>query len=275
MEVYSSKPSIPPPPREAVHFPFTRQWDSRPPKGTIRFELMNADAILILDMGGRILWANRHAHDNVGLQPSALVGRNYLEFCPVDTHADLLRLHKQKLEGKSVRFRIDLGRGNVMTVTSGPVRVEDRFYMYVVGRPAQGAPEGDEVFVGMVAAGVVLHEKPHQIDLNSLLIGALKDEAKSLKGQLALAPGSPPPVRVQPWPIRMVIRRLLVEARDSGEKFRVATGGDPRRAWLKVTLPHPLKTRTPEFATCRRIAREQGGTLQVRGRTLQLSFPAA
>jgi hypothetical protein len=236
---------------------------------------MKKDAVLILDMGGKIIWANRYAHENVGLKPGALLGQNYLEFCPVDTHADLLRLHKQKLEGKTVRFRIDLGKGNVLTVTSGPVRVEDRFYMYVVGRPAQGAPEGDEVFVGMVAAGAVLHEKAHRVDLNSLLVGALKDEAKSLRGRLSLDPGSPPPVRVQPWPIRMVIRRLLVCARDSGEKFRVTTGGDARRAWVKLTLPHPQKTEPREFATCRRIARECGGKLLVRGRILSLSFPAA
>jgi PAS domain S-box-containing protein len=236
---------------------------------------MDRDAVLILDPGGKIVWANRSAHENVGLKPGALLGRNYLEFCPVDTHADLLRLHREKLEGRTVRFRIDLGRGTVMTVTSGPVRIEDRFYMYVVGRRAQGAPEGDEVLVGMVAAGVLLHERPHRVDLNSLLVGALKDEAKSLRGRLSLDPGSPPPVRVRPWPIRMVIRRLLVHARDSGVKFRVATGGDPRRAWLKVTLPHPQKTESPEFAACRRIAREAGGRLQVRGRILSLSFPAA
>jgi len=236
---------------------------------------MDRDAVLILDRGGQIVWANRSAHENVGLKPGALIGQNYLRFCPVDTHADLLRLHQQKLEGKSVRFRIDLGRGKVMTVTSGPIRVEDRFYMYVVGRPARGAPEGDEVLLGMVAAGVVLHERAHRVDLNSLLVGALKDEAKTLRGRLSLDPGSPPPVRVQPWPIRMVIRRLLVHARDSGARFRVATGGDPRRAWVTLTLPRPQAKKSRELEACRRIAREHGGTLRIRGRILQLSFPAA
>jgi hypothetical protein len=238
---------------------------------------MKRDAVLILDLGGKIVWANRVAHENVGLQPGALLGQNYLEFCPSDTHADLLRLHKLKIDGQTVRFRIDLGAGKVLTVTSGPVRVEGRLYLYVVGRPAQGEPAGDEVLVGMVAAGELLGEKPRRVDLNSLLVSALKAEAKSLRGRLTLLePGSPPPVMVRPWPIRMVIRRLLAQARDSGGKFRVATGGDPRRAWLQVTLPRaPQSAESKAVEVCRRVAREQGGRLLVRGRTLRLSFPAA
>jgi hypothetical protein len=238
---------------------------------------MKRDAVLILDLGGKIVWANRIAHENVGLQPGGLLGQNYLEFCPPDTHADLLRLHKLKIDGQTVRFRIDLGAGKVLTVTSGPVRVEGRLYLYVVGRAAQGEPAGDEVLVGMVAAGELLGEKPCRVDLNSLLVSALKAEAKTLRGRLTLLePGSPPPVLVRPWPIRMVIRRLLAQARDSGGKFGVATGGDPRRAWLQVTLPRaPESAESKAVEACRRIAREQGGRLLVRGRTLRLSFPAA
>src|SRR5580765_2027509 len=108
---------------------------------------MNKEAILILDIGGKIVWANRAAHDNVGLKPGGLLDRNYLDFCPPDTHADLLRLHKLKLDGESVRFRIDIGAGRILTVTSGPIRVEDRLYMYVVGRQAMGPPAGDETLV--------------------------------------------------------------------------------------------------------------------------------
>src|SRR5205085_1649933 len=80
-----------------------------------------------------------------------LLGRNYLDFCPPDTHGDLLRLHKLKVEGQTVRFRFDLGADKVLTVTSGPVRVEDRLYLYVLARKAEGPPQGDEVLVGMVA----------------------------------------------------------------------------------------------------------------------------
>lgn len=238
---------------------------------------MTRDAVLILDPGGKIVWANRIAHENVDLPPGGLLGQNYLEFCPPDTHADLLRLHRMKLEGKMVRFRIDIGAGKVLTVTSGPVRVQGRLYLYVVGRPAREELAGDEVLVGMVAAGELLGEEPRRVDLNSLLVSALKAEAKSLRGRLTLLePGSPPPVMIRPWPIRMVIRRLLAQARASGGKFRVATGGDPRRAWLQVTLPRaPQSAESQAVKACRRIAREQGGRLLVRGRTLRLSFPAA
>jgi hypothetical protein len=236
---------------------------------------MNRDATLILDLGGRIVWANRVAHENVGLKPGGLLGKNYLDFCPVDTHADLLRLHKLKLEGETVRFRIDLGGGKVLSVTSGPVRVDDRLYMFVVGRRAEGPPAGDEILVGMIAAGELLREKRRALDLNSLLLGALKEEARALRGKLSLDPGAPPAVRVQAWPLKMVIRRLLLHAHHAGGRFQVSTGGDPRRAWLKIRLPRVPSTDSKEFAVCRKIAREQGGQLQVRGRTLRLSFPAA
>lgn len=236
---------------------------------------MSAEAVLIMDISGKIVWANRLAHDNAGLKPGALLGQNYLEFCPVDTHADLLRLHKRKLEGETVRFRIDLFNGRVLTVTSGPVRVEERIYLFAVARQAEGKPAGDEILVGMVAAGVLLEEKRHKVDLNSLVVGALKDEASSLRGRLSLVPGAPPAVFVRPWPIRMVLRRLLLHARDSGGRFQLSTGGDPRRAWVTITLPKVPKGESKEFALCRRIVREHGGKLQVRGRILQLSFPAA
>jgi hypothetical protein len=74
----------------------------------------------------------------------------------------------------------------------------------------------------------------------------------------------------------MVIRRLLAQARDSGGKFQVATGGDSRRAWMEVTLPRrPRSSEWKAVEACRRVAREQGGRLLVRGRRVRLSFPAA
>jgi hypothetical protein len=235
---------------------------------------MSKDATLILDLGGKIVWANRVAHENVGLKPGGLLGKNYLDFCPIETHADLLRLHKLKIEGETVRFRIDIGGGKVLSVTSGPVRIEDRLYMYVVGRRADGPPDGDEVLVGMVAAGAMLHEKRQKADLNSLLVGALKDEARTLVGKLSLLPGAPPAVRVLPWSTKMVIRRLLLAATQAGPKFTVSTGGGAGRAWLKITLPRAHGAASKELAACRRIMREQGGRLNVRGRTVLLSFPA-
>jgi PAS domain S-box-containing protein len=236
---------------------------------------MDRDAVLILDLGGKIVWANRNAHDNVGLRPGALLGRNYLEFCPPDTHAELLRLHQRKLEGETVRFRFSLGSGKVMTVTSGPMRVEDRLCFFVVGREAKGPPEGDEILVGLVAGGELLHEARRRVDLNSLLVGALKDEAAVLKGHLSLLPGSPPPVLVRPWPIRMVLRRLLLLAKQSRGRFAVETGGRDSKAWVRITLPRRVEADTRELAICRRIAREHGGQLRFKGRVVVLSLPAA
>ncbi|MBV8878903.1 MAG: PAS domain-containing protein [Planctomycetaceae bacterium] len=236
---------------------------------------VSKDAVLILDARGKIVWANRAAHENVSLKPGALLGRNYLDFCPVDTHGDLLRLHRRKLEGETVRFRIDLGTGKVLAVTSGPVKVDGRQYLFVVARRAVGTPAGDEVLLGMVAAGVLLPRKRQKVDLNSLLVGALKDEAPLLRGRMALVPGSPPSVVVRPWPIRMVLRRLLLQAREAGGRFRLATGGDPRRAWVRITMARAAGGDSKELEACRRIAREQGGRLQVRGRSVLLSFPAA
>ena len=233
------------------------------------------EAILILDIGGKIVWANRNAHDNVGLRPGQLLGRNYLDFCPPHTHADLLKLHKLKIDGESVRFRFELPGGKVVTVNSGPVHVEDRLYMYVVARDVDGPPSGDEVLVGMVAAGELLKEKKHRVDLNSLLVGAMKDEARALKGHLSLLPGAPPPVLVRPWPIRMVLRRLLLHARQSPGRFEVKTGGRGARAWVKFTLPRKLSTDHREFSVCRQIAREHGGRLSILGRVVVLTLPAA
>jgi hypothetical protein len=127
----------------------------------------------------------------------------------------------------------------------------------------------------MVAAGELLKEKKHRVDLNSLLVGALKDEAIALRGHLSLVPGAPPPVMVRPWPIRMVLRRLLLQAKQSRGRFEVKTGGRGSRAWVKITLPREPDSGTREFEVCRRIAREHGGQLRLKGRVVVLSLPAA
>lgn len=243
--------------------------------GTIPIEVAQLDSILVLDSAGKIVWANRRAHDLVGLKPGGLLGRNYLEFSPPDTHADLLRLHQRKLAGETVKFRIDLGPVGVLTATSGPVTVEDRLYFFVVGRAAKGPPTGDEVLVGLLAAGELLREKRRRIDLNAILFGALKDEARSLKGRLSLTPGASPPVLVRPWPIRMVLRRLLLQARGGPGRAEVATGSDGRKSWVKVTLPRAAESRSKEMTACRRLAKEQGGRLAVKGRVFRLTLPSA
>jgi len=145
----------------------------------------------------------------------------------------------------------------------------------MVGRQALEPPPGDEVLVGMLAAGELLRERKQWADLNSILVSALKEEAAGLHGHLSLVPGSPPPVLIRPWPIRMVLRRLLLQVRTSEGRVKVETGGRRPRAWIRLTFPRRIDADTEEFAVCRRIAREHGGDLRFRGRVIVLSLPAA
>lgn len=236
---------------------------------------MSRDSILIMDPAGRIVWANKMAHDIVGLQPGGLLGKSYLQLTPPDSHADLLRLHQRKLKGETVRFRIDLGGGRVLATTSGLVRVGARQYLFAVGRWAKGEPGGDEVLVGMLAAGEVLPEKRARVDVNSLLVSVLKEEARALRGKIMLDPGRPPQVAARPWPIRMVLRGLILQASGKGGRATISTGGDGKRGWVKIALPKGVGVDSPELSFCRRVAKEQGGRLQVRGRTFILTLPAA
>jgi len=234
---------------------------------------MSRDSILIMDPAGKIVWANRLAHDIVGLEPGGLLGLNYLQVTPPDTHADLLKLHQRKLAGETVRFRIDLGEDRVLSTTSGLVQVNGRSYLFAVGRWAEGPPAGDEVLLGELAVGEVLRETQRRVDLNSLLVSVLEEEARALKGRLALEPGDPPGVKVRPWPIRTVLRHLLLQARDQRGRAEVSTGGDPKRAWIRILLPRQAQAKSAELSMCRKIAREQGGTLRVSGRILRLTLP--
>lgn len=236
---------------------------------------MSRDSLLVMDPAGTIVWANKLAHEIVGLPPGGLIGKNYLELTPPDSHADLLKLHQRKLKGETVRFRIDLGEGRVLSTTSGPVRAGGKDYLFAVGRWAVGPPEGDEVLVGMLAAGEVLNEKPGRLDLNSLLVSVLKEEARSLRGKVSLDPGNPPEVMARAWPIRTVLRGLLLQARRQSGRAVVSSGGTRSRGWIRIDLPRRIGADSSELSVCRKIAREQGGRLQVRGKTLTLTLPAA
>jgi hypothetical protein len=233
---------------------------------------MSRDSILIMDPAGRIVWANRLAHEIAGLRPGGLLGLNYLQITPPDTHAQLLNLHQRKLQGETVGFRIAL-KGRVMSTTSGLVHVKSRPYLFAVGRWAAGPPAGDEVLLGELAVGELLHESRTRVDLNALLVSVLRDEARSLKGRLALEPGDPPDVKIRPWPIRTVLRHLLLQTRGHHGRAAVSTGGDPKRAWIRIQLPQEAEPKSAELLMCRRIAREQGGRLRVNGRVMRLSLP--
>jgi PAS domain S-box-containing protein len=236
---------------------------------------MPRDSILVMDSAGKILWANGFAHEIVGLPPGGLLGFNYLQFTPPDTHGDLLQLHKKKLRGETVRFRIDLGGGRVLSTTSGPVRIGETVYLFAVGRWAKGPPRGDEVLVGMLAAGELLNEKPRPVDLNTLLMSVLKEEARNLRGKLSLNPGNIPAVTVRPWPIRTALRALLLQARAQAGRAGLSSGGDGKRAWVKIAFSKKPEADSPALAVCRRIAKEQGGRLLIRGRVVTLTLPAA
>jgi PAS domain S-box-containing protein len=236
---------------------------------------MSPDSILVMDPAGKIVWANHLAHDIAGLSPGGLIGRNYLELTPPDTHADLLKLHQRKLKGETVRFRIDLGEGRVLSTTSGLVRAGDREYLFAVGRWAVGEPDGDEVLVGMLAAGEVLNERKGRVDLNSLLVSVLKEEARALRGKVTLDPGNPPDVIARPWPIRTLLRGLLLRVSGQSGRATVSSGGNRSNGWIRITLPRRIGADSPEVVLCRRIAREQGGRLALRDRTVTLTLPAA
>ncbi|HVE42880.1 MAG TPA: PAS domain S-box protein [Planctomycetota bacterium] len=236
---------------------------------------MSQNSILIMDVAGTIVWANRLAHEIAGLPPGGLLGMNYLQITPPDTHGDLLKLHQRKLRGETVRFRIDLGKRRALLTTSGIVHVGERDYLFAVGRWAHSPPAGDEVMVGMLAAGELLRERRGRVDLNALLLSVLKEDASSLRGKVSLEPGDAPVVVVRPWPIRTVLRGLIHQAKSQTGRAHVSSGGDGTRAWVKVALAQKPRRDSAELAACRRIAREQGGRLQRRERVLTLSLPVA
>ncbi len=244
------------------------------PRGTIPLQLQVTENILVLDSAGLIVWANRAAHEGVGLPPGGLLGHSYLEYCPPETHPRLLDLHRRKLAGETVAFDMDLGDRR-FRITSGPVRMGERLYLYVVARSDAQKPEGDESLTGMLAAGELLAEPAAPVDLNACLVGALKDEARSLKGRITLVPGALPRVRVRTWPLRVILRQLLLQSLPPRGRLGVETGGDARRAWLKLRAAGARKPAAPLLALSRRVLKEHGGRLILKEGLLTLSFPAA
>jgi len=237
---------------------------------------MDSHATLIVDPGGKIVWANREAHENVDLPPGGLLGRNYLEFCPPETHAALLELQRRKLTGENVKFRLDLGPGRPkLEVTSGPVRVGPKIYFFVVGRRLSGRAVGDETALGLLATSEALSLKAARIDLNSCMLSALKDEAGRLRGRIRLSPGRVPAVRARPWKLRLVLRYLLVRSTPARGMLSVVTGELPGRVWAEITSSAVPGRTDRGMKLCRGIVRREGGGLRVLGHTWRLTLPVA
>lgn len=228
---------------------------------------MPREAVLIMDAGGRIVWANRAAHENVRLAPGALLGRNYLEFCPPETHRELLDLHRRKLAGEVVRFRIDIG--HPVEITSGPVKMGRRVYLFSVARDLVEPSTGDEEALGILAAGDLLGSESTRLDLNACVLGALKDEARLLKGRVRLDPGATPALRGSPWPLRAALRAML---RRLGGRIEISTGSDARRAWVKLRCESPHETPKLLIEACRKTLKGQRGSLRADARGMSLFF---
>lgn len=235
---------------------------------------MRADSVIIMDARGSIVWANRAAHEHVKLPAGGLLGRNYLEFCPPETHGELLGLHARKLRGETVRFRIRAGPFP-LEVTSGPVLVGSRTYFYSVGRPVGRSRQGDEPFVGMLAAAQASGAEPGRFDLNSCLLGACRDEARRLHGHLSLRPGPSLPVSGHVWICREVLRTLLLHAIEGRGRVTVSTGSDPRRVWIAISRKSGVSIPSPIVRICRRMLRAKGGRLRLGRTELRFSMPPA
>lgn len=238
---------------------------------------MSSEAFLALDLTGRILWANRAAHRMAGVPPGTLVGRNYLEFCPPETHADLLRLQARKLRGETVKFLLELP-GRTIEVTSGPVEVEGKTYLFVVGRGAGGPPRGDVVVVGRAAVAQALGGRPGPLDLGECLVGALRAEAARLRGRvrLSLTPDLPA-IRGRLGPVRLLLRCLLLAFVRTGGAVQVRLGRGRGRVWVELSAP-PRARRFPdrELAACRPLlALEGAGLRRMGGHRVRVSFAPA
>ena len=232
---------------------------------------MAEHAVLILDAAGRIVWANRAAHENVRAKPGALLGRNYLEFCPPEAHGELLDLHRRKLEGETVTFRLEMKPP--MEVTSGPVRLGERTFLFAVGRKVSARPPGDTSTLAILAVGDLLGRRAARLDLNAAVLGALKDDAKLLKGRIRLAPGDVPSLPASPWPVRATLRALLRALSRNPGRVDVSTGADARAAWVKLTPVTPMALAPELRAQCQAALRGQGGTLRAgpRGATIRFA----
>jgi hypothetical protein len=238
---------------------------------------MSSEAFLVLDLTGRILWADRAAHRMAGVPAGTLVGRNYLEFCPPETHADLLRLQARKIRGATVKFLMRLP-GRVIEVTSGPVEVEGRTYLFVVGREVGGSPAGDVGVVGRTVVARALDARPGPLDVGQCLMGALRAEAARLRGRvrLHLAPDLPA-IRGRPALVQLLLRCLLLAFVRSAGSVPVRLGRSRRRVWVELGPP-PKGRRLPdrELALCRPLVARAGGVLRRgAGRRVRVFFRPA
>jgi hypothetical protein len=90
-----------------------------------------------------------------------------------------------------------------------------------------GSPTATKCWSGCLAAGELLNEQQTRVDLNSLLVSVLKEEARALRGKVTLEPGNPPAVIARPWPIRTVLRGLLLQALGQGRPGHGQLGRKP------------------------------------------------
>lgn len=238
---------------------------------------MSPEAFVALDLTGRILWANRAAHQLIGAAAGTLVGRNYLEFCPPETHADLLRLQARKLRGETVKFLLRLAGGTV-EVTSGPVQAEGRTYLFVVARRPAGRPRVDAEVVGRAAVAHALGGRSGRLDLGQCLMGALRAEAARLRGRVRLGlPPELPKIHGRPGPVRLILRCLLLAFAKGSGRVEVRLGQGRGRVWVEFAGPSRSR-RLPEraLAACRSLLWTDRALLRkVRGRGIRLSFPRA
>jgi hypothetical protein len=238
---------------------------------------MGVEAFLALDRTGRILWANRAAHRMAGVPPGMLVGRNYLEFCPPATHADLLRLQARKIQGETVKFLLPLP-GRMVEVISGPVKVGKRTYLFVIGRDRMGPSGRDIPVVGRAVVAQALGDREGPLDLVQALLGAMRDEAPVLKGKVRLQSlVDIPPARGRPVAVRMILRCLLLAyVRRVGQVW-VRLGKARRRVWVEFSGPSGARRFDfREISVCRPLLTSKGAHFRkLRGGRVRILLPSA
>jgi hypothetical protein len=236
-----------------------------------------AEAFLALDRTGQILWANAAAHRLAGVVPGALIGRNYLEFCPPQTHADLLRLHARKLKGETVKFLLPL-EGRTVEVTSGPVKIGRRTYLFVVARRRAGGAGADAAVVGRAVVAQALGGREGPLDLSQALLAALREEARLLRGKVRLRfPDEVPAVRGRADAVRMILRCLLLAFARRAGGVCVRLGKGKGNVWVEFSgPPGGRRVECRELSACRPLlASREARVRRLPGGGIRLSLPSA